>query len=186
MTMDVDAHIWGSFGNIRVIDAPLHLYRSVVMEAATEGVIRELHRRRPYLSPAQGIDWTLTRPLWKSAAADIATAPSKRHMLAFAAGGHWKQHRLKEAGASDTDICILCGQGRDDDGHLWGCAALQHVRARHPMVTKCSEHLPVQLRHHGIAPHISTDPEQTFWGKWETVRNTIYAKAAGGRTINAA
>ena len=165
LAMDEDLCVWGSFGKISVIDAPLHLYRSVILEEAGNGVIRELVTRRPQLAPAQGIDWHLTRPLWSKRGKDTDERCSQRHMLAFAAGGHWRQHRVRTFDTNDESAtCLLCGQGRDDDAHLWDCHALQHVRAKHSTVHRRGAHLPVQLRLYGIAPHVCTDPRKTFWG----------------------
>ena len=56
LTIDTNAHIWRPFGNVSMISAPLHLYKSVVLEAAVNGVTKELHQRRPHLAPVQGID----------------------------------------------------------------------------------------------------------------------------------
>ena len=70
LTMDTEARVWGHYGSISLAESPLHLYRSVIMEAATQGTVKELHRRRPQLAPVQGIDWSLTRMLWKGTTAE--------------------------------------------------------------------------------------------------------------------
>ena len=85
-------------------------------------------------------------------------------MLAYAAGGHWRQHQIKAANLSETETCLLCGGDREDDGHIWRCAGLKHVRDKHPLVSKCHACLPTSLRNYGIAPHVSTDPDHSFWG----------------------
>ena len=152
MTMDEEVHVWGHFGSISITDAPIHLYRTIVSEAASAACTRELSDRRPDISPADGIDWALTRPLWSPAPTVGAATPSTRHMLAYAAGGHWRQHRIKAAHIAETENCLLCGGDRGDDGHIWICAGLQHIRDKHPLVTKCYACLPTSLRSYGIAP----------------------------------
>ena len=165
LAMDEEFCVWGSFGKISIKNAPLHLFKSVILEEASNGVIRELATRRPQLAPVQGIDWHLTRPMWNRSGEAAGEECSQRHMLAFAAGGHWRQHHVQAFDASaDTATCILCGQGRDDDEHLWHCTALRHIGEKHSMVHRCGEHLPVQLRLYGIAPHVCTDPRKAFWG----------------------
>ena len=124
----------GPFGSISVTESPLHLYRQVISEAAVQAVTFDLGRRRPGLAPEQGIDWALTRGLWSSGPEGAGNGPSKRHMLAFAAGGHWRQHRASAADATESDLCILCGQGREDDEHLWKCQALRPIHDKHPLV----------------------------------------------------
>ena len=165
LTMDTDMRIWGPFGNISLTTAPLHLYKSVVLEAATNGVIKELSQRRNQLAPDQGIDWALTRPLWNGPAVGQAASSSQRHLLAFAAGGHWRQHRIAAAEPTVCATCVLCGQSKDDDEHMWHCAALQHVRQKHPMVVGCQAALPRQLKQYGIAPHVGADPRKNILGR---------------------
>ena len=108
LTMDTEIRIWGPFGNILLAKAPLHLFRSVILEEAANGTIKELANRRQRLAPTQGIDWALTRPLWDDMAAGTDVGPSKRHMLAFAAGGHWRQHRVKAVEPTENATCVLC------------------------------------------------------------------------------
>ena len=175
MTMDTEGHVWGPFGSISVTESPLHLYRQVIIEAAAQAAIVDLEKRRPGLAPEQGIDWTLTRGMWSRCPEKVGNGHSQRHMLAFAAGGHWRQHRSRAADVTESDICILCGQGRDDDEHLWTCQALRPVHAKHPLVIKCCELLPIQLSKFGIVPHVCTDPQQALWGgtarglnRWES------------------
>ena len=164
LTMDADIRVWGPFGSIQLATAPMHLFRSVIMEAAPNGTIRGLATRRPQLAPAQGIDWDLTRPLWDGDAAGANPDSSQRHLLALAAGGHWRQHRIKAMEPTEAAICILCGQGRDDDEHLWRCPALRHIHEKHSMVSRCRSYMPVQLRLYGIAPYVCTGPQKAFWG----------------------
>ena len=164
LTMDTDMRIWGPFGNISLASAPWHLYKSIVVEEAANGAIRELSHRRAQLAPNQGIDWALTRPLWNGMDGGPAGGPSKRHLLAFASGGHWRQHRIAAADPTISATCVLCGQDKDDDEHLWHCPALEHIRRRHSLVTGCQAALPKQLKQFGIVPHVSTDPRQAFWG----------------------
>ena len=164
LTMDTEIQIWGAFGSIPLATAPLHLFKSVIGEEAANGVIKELSQRRQRLAPSQGIDWALTRPLWNEMDGGPAEGPSKRHLLAFASGGHWRQHRIAAAEPTISATCVLCGQDKEDDEHLWHCPALKHVRQRHSLVTGCQAALPKQLKQFGIAPHVSTDPRQAFWG----------------------
>ena len=165
LTVDTDINIWGGHGKINPVTAPLHLYRTVVLESAVQGITKELHQRRPMLAPRQGIDSTLTRQLWTGSAAEQAGAPSKRHMLALAGGGHWRQHRVHAIDAAQSEVCLLCGQGRDDDDHLWYCNSLQHIHHRHERALRCKDHLPTALKRYGLAPHVTTDPEQLLWGR---------------------
>ena len=131
LTIDIAGNVGGMHGSISIAHSPRHLYRSVINEAALQGTIAALHRRRPNLAPAQNIDWGPTRMLWKRATAEGSHAASQRHLLALAAGGHWRQNHLKAIEPEATDTCILCGEGRDDDEHMWTCQAMQHIRARH-------------------------------------------------------
>ena len=162
--MKTKLSVWGQHGSISLVESPKHLYRNVIMEAALHGTIAELHRRRPHLAPVQNIDWHLTSMLWRKKNTEIGPGASQRHLLAMAAGGHWRQTHLKAIDPSESDNCILCGQGRDDEEHLWTCTALQQVRSKHERAIRCQEHLPTQLKRYGIAPHISTDPQLSFWG----------------------
>ena len=120
--------------------------------------------RRPTLAPQQGIDWTLTRSLWNGSAAEKPSAPSKRHMLALAGGGHWRQHRVHAIDTEQSELCLLCGKGRDDDDHIWECESLQHLHSKHERILRCKDHLPAALKRYGLAPHVITDATQLLWG----------------------
>ena len=118
-TIKTKLSVRGQHGSISLVESPKHLYRNVIMEAALHGTIAELHRRRPHLAPVQNIDWHLTSMLWRKKNTEIGPGASQRHLLAMAAGGHWRQTHLKAIDPSESDNCILCGQGRDDEEHLW-------------------------------------------------------------------
>ena len=187
LTIDAEANTWGPFGEISIIHAPLRLYRTIGIEAAVNGITSELHSRRPRLAPAKGVDWSLTRALWTSSKRDGAGQPSGRHLLAMAAGGHWRQHRIQAIEPNTAATCMLCGQGRDDDGHMWECPELEHVRKRHSWVTQHSTLLPISLRAYGIAPPRAQRPDETFLGRrWhrpqQCSRRLVRSWSRGTRT----
>ena len=165
LTMDADGHVWGPFGSLCVVDAPIHLYRQIIGEAAQNGIIQALRLRRPSIAPTEGIDWSLTRPFWKPTLTADGNPRSQRHMLGFAAGGHRRQHRLTAAAGGPHEPCLVCGKGRDDDGHLWECEGLRHVRAKHPMIQKFSTYPATPFKHYGVVPHVCTDPPAGFLGR---------------------
>ena len=92
---------------------------------------------------------------------------SERHALAYASGGHWRQHRLHAAGHGGecAERCELCGATREDEGHVWECKALRHIHAKHSRVHRCRHVLPEQLRHYGVVPQVRVDPSKSFWGQ---------------------
>ena len=79
-------------------------------------------------------------------------------------GGHWRQSHLKAIDPGVGDTCLLCGAGRDDYEHMWICPALKNIHAQHQRIIRCKQYLPIQLRRHGIAPHVATDPGSSLWG----------------------
>ena len=59
--------------------------------------------------------------------------------MTIATGGVWTQERLHEAGKAAEATCKLCGEGREDELHMfWQCSWLE--ASEHPEI-KCSQHL---------------------------------------------
>ena len=169
LIISTDLTIRGPFGGLNLMRAPYHLFRRLPVEAACDAAVRALHVHRPLLAPLESVDWELTKDWVRSKrfARDGGTLPrSERHALAFASGGHWRQHRMHAAGhgAEKGASCLLCGAMREDDEHIWSCPKLAHVHARHPQVHRCRAFLPISLRAYGVVPRIRVDPRVTFWG----------------------
>ena len=82
------------------------------------------------------------------------------------ASSGWGKTKLAQIGAVDSNVCDLCGKSEQDTDHnIWYCEALKAERMlADPDLAAIDPSIIHEAVRRGVAPAMSTQPSQTFWG----------------------
>lgn len=102
----------------------------------------------------------------------------------YQTGSGWSTDKLKEAGIMEENTCSHCGGSHSGNNLIWECNHPQLVKNQietdHEIAALDLKHLPNSIRR-GIAPAMSHQPEDTFWGTQQKDLNQAHSKLIGIR-----
>ena len=78
----------------------------------------------------------------------------------------WGKASLIAIGATENDMCDLCGEPMQDTEHnIWNCLALKDERCRiDPELAAINPKYLHKDVKRGIAPAMGTQPQDSYWG----------------------
>ena len=146
---------------IGILDTPYQFLGKAVLAAVARSRTRAAHGTKKINEHICEIDVKATLGMQSKMPVE-----DRGYLHTIQTDSGWGKIDLAKIGATDNDICDLCGiEAQCTDHSIWFCKALENERKEANAMLSCiNPHHIHQAIRRGIAPAMSTQPDEAFWG----------------------